>query len=83
MNLEYDETMWHKFTTSANPGTIQVVLKSLLGVGGFNSVPSITVYKYIYPASSSSTPCSASPFNNIADVALEYGFCNTFRNCYN
>jgi len=66
----YDETMWHKFTTSANPGTVQVVLKSLLGIGGFNSVPSITVYKYV----PNGNPCSATPFSNIADLASNSGF---------
>jgi hypothetical protein len=67
---EYDETVWHKFTTSANPGEVQVVLKSLLGVGGYNSVPSITIYKYV----PSGNPCSATPFANIADVASNSGF---------
>ena len=43
----YDETVWHKFTTSATPGRVQVVLKSLLGVGGYNSVSVVTVYKYV------------------------------------
>jgi len=66
----YDETMWHKFTTGANPGAVQVVLKSLLGVGGFNSVPSITVYKYVPTGNT----CSATPFANLADLASNSGF---------
>lgn len=67
---EYDETVWHKFTTSSNPGTVQVVLKSLLGVGGFNSVPSLTVYKYV----PSGNNCSSTPFANLADLASNMGF---------
>jgi hypothetical protein len=67
---EYDETMWHKFTTGPNPGAVQVVLKSLLGVGGFNSVPSVTIYKYV----PGGDPCSATPFGNIVDLASNSGF---------
>ncbi|HUM51009.1 MAG TPA: T9SS type A sorting domain-containing protein [Chitinophagales bacterium] len=71
---EYDETMWHKFTTSANPGAVQVVLQSLIGIGGFNAVPSITVYKFSPTCSTCSTPCSISPFSGLGEVASNSGF---------
>ena len=66
----YDETVWHKFTTSATPGRVQVVLKSLLGVGGYNSVPVVTVYKYV----PSGNNCSATPFNGLVELASDMGF---------
>lgn len=71
---EYDETMWYKFTTSANPGAIQAVCHSLLGVGGFNAVPVITIYKYIPTGNAGSVPCSATPFSSMADLATNMGF---------
>ncbi|HRH58671.1 MAG TPA: hypothetical protein PLS10_13550, partial [Chitinophagales bacterium] len=66
----YDETMWHKFTTGPNPGAVEVEVTSLLGVGGFFTVPSLAVYKYV----PSGNNCSTTPFANLASLDDDMGF---------
>ncbi|HRG35322.1 MAG TPA: T9SS type A sorting domain-containing protein [Chitinophagales bacterium] len=66
----YDETMWHKFTTGPNPGAVEVEITSLIGNGGFFTVPSVAVYKYV----PSGNPCSATPFANIVALDDDLGF---------
>ncbi|MEZ5053763.1 MAG: hypothetical protein R2807_03180 [Chitinophagales bacterium] len=66
----YDETMWHKFTTGPNPGTVEVEVTSLIGIGGFFTVPSVAVYKYV----PSGNPCSTTPFSNIVALDDDMGF---------
>ncbi|MCB0507621.1 MAG: T9SS type A sorting domain-containing protein [Bacteroidetes bacterium] len=66
----YDETMWHKFTTGPNPGAVEVEITSLVGIGGFFTVPSVTVYKYV----PSGDPCSSTPFSNIVALDDDMGF---------
>ncbi len=67
---EYDETMWHKFTTGANPGAVEIEVTSLVGIGGFFTVPSVAVYKYV----PSGSTCSTTPFANLADLDSDIGF---------
>jgi hypothetical protein len=66
----YDETMWHKFTTGPNPGAVEVEITSLIGIGGFFTVPSVAVYKYV----PSGSPCSTTPFANLASLDDDIGF---------
>lgn len=67
---EYDETMWHKFTTGPTPGAVEVEVTSLLGIGGFFSVPSLAVYKYVPNGNN----CSTTPFANLASLDSDMGF---------
>ena len=62
--------MWHKFTTGPNPGAVEVEITSLIGNGGFFTVPSVAVYKYV----PSGNPCSATPFSNIVALDDDLGF---------
>ncbi|MBK9329587.1 MAG: T9SS type A sorting domain-containing protein [Sphingobacteriales bacterium] len=67
---EYDETMWYKFTTGPNPGAVEVEVTSLVGIGGFFTVPSLAVYKYV----PSGNNCSTTPFANLASLDDDIGF---------
>ncbi|MFN8294563.1 MAG: hypothetical protein U0T69_00095 [Chitinophagales bacterium] len=66
----YDETMWHKFTTGPNPGAVEVEVTSLVGIGGFFTVPSLAVYKYVPNGNN----CSTTPFANLALLDDDMGF---------
>ena len=66
----YDETMWHKFTTGPNPGAVEVEITSLVGNGGFFTVPSVAVYKYV----PSGNPCASNPFSNLVALDDDLGF---------
>ncbi len=65
---EYDETMWYRFRTPANPGEIKVRLQNVFQLG-VASVSSVTVYK---GNSSNYNPCS-SGFGGLIEVGSDWG----------